>query len=93
MRGLLLVAIVLVGGGLIAYATARVLGLRPKGGRRWLPTERVDEDGTLRVGVARGEEFREVRAIPRGDDEIDVLADVRIAKRDAADLADELNRS
>ena len=91
MRALLVIVIVLLGGAIIAYATARLLGIRP-GPKRWELAERVDADGTLRVGVARGSEFREVKAIPSGAYDVDVLSDVRIAKENAAELAAELNR-
>jgi hypothetical protein len=92
VRVLLLIAIIAVGGALIAFVAAKLLGPGPGRRRRWALAERLDPDGTLRIGVGRGGEFREVRAIPRGDDEIDVLSDIRIAKNDAAELAAELNR-
>ena len=91
MRVLVEVLIVAFAATLIIYVGMLLLRRSPAD-RRWEPVERVDAEGTLHIGVARGTEFRTVKTIPSSADEIDVLSDVRIAKRDAADLAAELNR-
>jgi hypothetical protein len=56
----------------------------------WRVVNRTQPDDTIVVGVERGDEFRQVKAIPPAET-TDVVADLRLAREDAALLAEELN--
>jgi hypothetical protein len=91
MRVVIVLVVVIAVAVFIAMALAALRDRARSAKALWRVTNRTLPDATIVVGIARGDEFREVKAIPPAE-ATDVVADVRLAREDAEMLAEELNR-
>jgi hypothetical protein len=82
----LVLAVVVV----VAMVVANQVDKSRKARTNWRVVNRTQPDDTIVVGVERGDDFRQVKAIPPAET-TDVVAELRLAREDAQLLARELN--
>ena len=90
MRAVVEVVVVLAVVVIVAMLVANRIDRTRTAKSSWRVVNRTQPDDTIVVGVERGEQFRQVKAIEPGE-MTDVVAELRLAREDAALLADELN--